>query len=245
MDAVRDQRLAGRRGAHQACRQIDGIAEHRVVLPLGATERPRDDLAVCDPDMGLQRSPGALTQLDKRVMDVERGACGAPGIVVMGTRRAEQRHHRIADMLVDRAAIADDDAVDELGVACHKLVQLFRVERLGQSGETREIGEKNGDLPPVARRCRRCCWRRRRRRCPACRDGSQKLLAMAERCDAEVPQVCVGELGQNGLVYIVLGERASVPSEAQCLQERVDIHSANVTQFTAVGTLRALAVSRQ
>ena len=56
-------------------------------------------------------------------------------------------------------------------------------------------------------------------------------------------QVCVGELGQNGLVYIVLGERACVPSEAQCLQERVDVHSASVTQITAAGTLRALAVS--
>ena len=80
---------------------------------------------------------------------------------------------------------------------------------------------------------------------PACSDGSQQLLAMAERCDAELPQVCVGELGENDLVYIVLGERACVPSEAQCLQERIDIHSANVTQITAVGTLRALAVSRQ
>ena len=46
----------------------------------------------------------------------------------MGARGAKQRHDRVADMLVDRAVIADDDAVDQRREARHKLMNLFGVQ---------------------------------------------------------------------------------------------------------------------
>ena len=40
------------------------------------------------------------------VADRERRADGALGIVLVRDRRAEERHHRVADELLDRAAVA-------------------------------------------------------------------------------------------------------------------------------------------
>ena len=42
------------------------------------------------------------------IADRERGADGPLGIVLVRDRRAEDRHHRVADELLDRAAAALD-----------------------------------------------------------------------------------------------------------------------------------------
>ena len=86
-------------------------------------------------------------------MDIERCPRSAQRIVVMGPRGSKQRHDGVADMLVDRAAIADDDAVHQRREARHKLMNLFRVQRTRKGREPGEIGEEYGDLAPLA-------WRR-------------------------------------------------------------------------------------
>ena len=49
-----------------------------------------------------------LVQLVDRVEDAESRADGALGVVLVRDRRAEDRHHRVADELLDRAAEALD-----------------------------------------------------------------------------------------------------------------------------------------
>ena len=83
-------------------------------------------------------------------MDIQGGARRAHRIVIVRAGRTEKRHHGVADVLVDRTAIADDNAVDERGVTAHQLTDLFRIERLRHRGEPAEIGEENGDLPALA-----------------------------------------------------------------------------------------------
>ena len=68
-------------------------------------------------DDGLARGDGRphgelelflLVQLVDRVEDAEAGADGALGVVLVCDRRAEDRHHGVADELLDRAAEALD-----------------------------------------------------------------------------------------------------------------------------------------
>ena len=47
---------------------------------------------------------------------------------------------------------------------------------------------------------------------------------MSERADAELFQVHVSELDENGEIYVVLGERGRVLTEAQSFQPFLDIH---------------------
>jgi len=56
------------------------------------------------------------------------------------------------------------------------------------------------------------------------RNGGQQTLAMAERTDAELFQVCISELAENGEINVVLSERRGVLSKAQSLQPFLNIH---------------------
>ena len=72
-----------------------------------------DDLAAGDADMRAAGARGdAAAHPSELGVNIERGAGGAQRIVVVRDRRAEQRHHCIADVLVDGAAVTEDDAVD-------------------------------------------------------------------------------------------------------------------------------------
>ena len=68
----------------------------------------------------------------------------------MGDRRAEQRHHRVPHVFVDRAAIILDGPVGDGKEPRHQGVQLFGVEGARKFGETGDIGEQNGDLAALA-----------------------------------------------------------------------------------------------
>ncbi len=73
-----------------------------------------DDLPRLDPDARLK-----LEVLD-RVEDLQRGADGALGVVLVRRRDAERGHHGVARELLDGAAVGLDtarDAVEELGHA--------------------------------------------------------------------------------------------------------------------------------
>ena len=63
-------------------------------------------------------------------------ASRALGIVGVRHRRAEYRHHVVADMLVDGAAAGLDDIVHRLKVAIEQGAALFRTEVIRQCSET-------------------------------------------------------------------------------------------------------------
>ena len=93
------------------------------------TNRSGHDFAAGNSDVRLKGVNGLLNvRSSQGLMDIEGGPRGAQWIVVMGARGAKQRHDRVADMLIDRAVIADDHAVDQGREARHELMNLFGVQ---------------------------------------------------------------------------------------------------------------------
>ena len=66
-------------------------------------------------------------------------------------------------------------------------------------------------------------WARRVRYAPL-RNRGQQTLTMAERTDAELFQVCVIELAENGEINVIFSECRRVLSEAQAFQPFLNIH---------------------
>ena len=83
------------------------------------------------------------------VEHVERGVERALRIVLVGDRRAEHRHDGIAHELLHEAVVARDRLGEGLEQRVLERAHLLGVEPLGQRGETGDIGEEHGHLPPV------------------------------------------------------------------------------------------------
>src|SRR5690606_20676354 len=85
-------------------------------------------------------------------------------------RGAPDRHDRIADELLHRPAVPLDRVAGDVEVAGQELAGGLGVAVLGQGGEADEVGEEDGDQPPlgdgrrVRSRCARARGRVRRRR---------------------------------------------------------------------------------
>ena len=84
--------------------------------------------------------------------EVERRAHRPLGVVLVRDRRAPDRHHRVADELLDRAAVALDQRAARVEVAREQLAHLLGVAALGQRREADEVGEEHRDEPPLGRR---------------------------------------------------------------------------------------------
>ena len=71
----------------------------------------------------------------------------------MQLRNAEDGHHRVADELLDGAAVSLDRGPRGVEVASHHGTRRLRVEALGTGGRTRHVAEQHGHgLPLLARR---------------------------------------------------------------------------------------------
>ena len=105
---------------------------------------------------------------------VERCAHGPLGVVLGRRRRAPDRHHRVADELLDRAAVELDQSSARVEVAGEELARVLGIALLGGGGEADEVGEENRDEAALGRRFRD---RRRRGRRRRTRDGRPALVA--------------------------------------------------------------------
>ncbi len=85
----------------------------------------------------------ARTQRAHRVHEIERCPDGSLGIVLTGDRRPPDRHDRVADELLDRAAVALDDVARQVEVARQELPGLLRVATLREGREADEVGEQD------------------------------------------------------------------------------------------------------
>ena len=70
--------------------------------------------------------------------------------VLVSDGRAEESHHAVPRVLVDRAFEPVDLRGDGLEAPVHDLVDVLGVAPLGQARESRDIGEKDGDLAALA-----------------------------------------------------------------------------------------------
>ena len=87
-----------------------------------------------------------------RVDELQRRADGALGVVFLGDRRAPHGHHRVADELLDRAAVALDDVAREVEVARQRVADVLRVTLLGERREADEIREEDAHQAPFGDR---------------------------------------------------------------------------------------------
>src|SRR5205823_8109772 len=81
------------------------------------------------------------------------------GVVLMRDGRAEERHHRVADELLDRAAVTLDLASEASVIGGEGCANVLRVELFGAAREPDEVGEQDGDDLPLFS-CVRGCERR-------------------------------------------------------------------------------------
>ena len=155
--------------------------------------------------------------------ELQGGADRALGVVLVGGGRSPHRHHRVADELLDRAAVPLDDPPRQLEVAGQQLARLLGVALLGEGREADQVGEQDRHQPALGHRLRRglgarvpgsaaaaalplpgWCRTRHRTSRPAgsrCRTPGRRLPGAA-RTDAELPagfvlRVAVGA-GQQG-----------------------------------------------
>ena len=98
-----------------------------------------------------QVDPEALAQRRQLGLDLERRRDGAGGVVVVPDRDVEERHHGIADVLVDEGAVLHQRVGRAAQEGVDHFVGPLRAELVGQLGEADEIGEEHGqvDEPPL------------------------------------------------------------------------------------------------
>ena len=84
--------------------------------------------------------------------EIERGPNGPLGIVLGCCGRPPHGHDRVADELLDGAAVERDDPPAGLEVAREQLAHLLRVSRLGQRREPDQVREEHRYEPALGRR---------------------------------------------------------------------------------------------
>ncbi len=129
------------------------------------------------------------TQRPDRLDELECGANGQLRIVLAGDRCAPHGHDRVADELLDRAAVAADHDAGQLEVAREQLTRLLRVAALGEGREADEVREQDRDQPAFGDRTGG-------RQCPGrASDGARPRRLAVSRCRAGRRAALGAELG--------------------------------------------------
>ena len=141
-----DEDLAGRGRLLEPGRDVHGIAADGVVALL-RTGGAAHDLAGVHADADLERA----VQLAQCPADLEGAAQGALRVIVVSLGGAEDRHHRVADVLLERPAESDDLAGHRREVRALQLADGLRVTVLGAPGEADEVREEDRHQAPLVR----------------------------------------------------------------------------------------------
>ncbi len=145
----------------QSTRDVDGVADHDIVQPLSIADASQDGFSVVHTDADVHRGLASSRPLPAPAMRLVRqlpGALKRPSGIIGSTRRcAKRRHDGIADVLLERAAMIEDDARDELVKLRQQLDRGLGPQRFAETRESPDIGEEHGDRlasGPHARRAR-------------------------------------------------------------------------------------------
>jgi len=152
--ALGQVRLAGLGQRLHPLREADRVADRRVLALAAGADRTGDHLTGVDPDPGGEVEPWAAAQLGRVLGDVvehlQGGVAGAPSMVLVGDRRAEDGHDAVAGELVDGAREALDCAGEDGEEALHDLAPLLRVLPLGEVHRAAHVGEEDRHLLALA-----------------------------------------------------------------------------------------------
>ena len=138
---------ARRRGRLQPGGGVDDVADRKRLSRLGPTHRDERLARVHGRARGEPR-PAPVEPVDGGEQS-QPGADGALGVVAVGERRAEDRHHRVADELLEPPAVRLDLVAGSRVEAREGLADVLRVGPLGRRREALQVDEEDGDEPPL------------------------------------------------------------------------------------------------
>jgi len=146
--------LARLRQIEHARGQVRRVADGGVVHPEVAANGAHDDEAGVDPDTDAElhtvRAPHVSAQGVETLLDRQGGAERALSVVLVGDGGAEERHHAVAEELVDRSLVAVDGLENDLEGAVHDRVDFFGIQALGHRREAGDVGEEHRHLLALA-----------------------------------------------------------------------------------------------
>jgi hypothetical protein len=87
------------------------------------------------------------------LLNRERSASGSHRVIGLGDRRVEDGHHGVADELVDRPTLCEDDRGGNAVVGVEHLDDFLRGSGFGEGGVVPQIGEEDGDFGDRAAEC--------------------------------------------------------------------------------------------
>jgi hypothetical protein len=141
-----EQHLPRFRRLLETCCDVEGVSGRQ------ALRRTGHDLAAVDADPRLQ------SQLRQCFTHLERRTHRPQRIVFMRYGNPEDRHHRIADELVDGTAVRFDDRFHPFEEVCEQRARRLGVDRLSECRRTDDIAEHHRhDLALHVFRSERCC----------------------------------------------------------------------------------------
>ena len=140
------QDLVRRRGLLEASRRVDRVTGHE---PLPRPRVARHDLAGVDARaISDPHAPPLLELVVERrqaLAHLDGGPNGPESVVLLRARKAEDRHDRVADVLLDRPAVLLQSAAHLVEVAGHHLAHRLRVQALGHRRRTLQVREEDRD----------------------------------------------------------------------------------------------------
>jgi len=133
---------------------VGRLPDRGVVHAQVVADRAHHDLARVEPDANLHldalRPSQAGRVLPDGVLHAQGGIACAHGVILVGQRRAEQRHDAVAHDLVHRALVAVDGLHHVLEDRIENLARLLRIAVGEQLHRALEVGEQHGHLLPLA-----------------------------------------------------------------------------------------------
>jgi hypothetical protein len=143
-----EQDCAGRGRLLKPGREMRRVSDRRVVHAQVVADRPDHDESGIEPHPHAERHGLARLERQRPVGhgagNSEGGERGAPGMVLVGDGRAEERHEAVAQELVHRAFVAVHLRQGELEEAAQEVVHQVGAEALGEGGGAHEIAEEHG-----------------------------------------------------------------------------------------------------
>ena len=138
----------------EACGQVGGVADCRIVHSQVVTDRAHHDEAGVKAHPNRQGDLGPRGDSDRPVAEcsgqAERRERGAARVVLVGERGAEEGHEAIAEELVDRALVAMHLGEGGLEEGVDEDVHPLRPEPLGERSGPNQIAEEHGDWLALA-----------------------------------------------------------------------------------------------
>ena len=199
--ALEGDRVAGRSLSRLA--DEHGSRFGRGLEPAGGVDEVTGDHALAlraDRDCGLAgQDTGARLDAGAERTDlldqVQRRAHGALRVIFLRDGRAPNGHDRIADELLDGAAVAADDLSRHVEVARQRLANVLCVALLGERREADEVGKEHAHDAPFRDGFDDRHRARRRRRSGA---GRQRRRALrAELRARQVDEAAIGAAGRQ------------------------------------------------